>query len=126
GPEQTLGTTALEKHPDLNRLRIFVFRSAVALDDITDHESDDLYHRNPSDTCTAADVGVDHGHHSFVLGIRSRQAHDWPGVARVVIPIILIEVENAPRHGSVIIVILLGGESADDEITVPKRTKPWS
>jgi hypothetical protein len=86
GPEETLGITALEKHPDLNWLRVFVFRLAVALDDITDHEGDDFYHRNPSDTRTAADIGVDHGHHSFVLGIWSRQAHDRPGVTRVVVP----------------------------------------
>ena len=126
GPEETLGTTALKKHPVLNRLRVFVFRFAVALDDITDHEGDDLYHGDPSDTRTAGDIGVDHGHHSFVLGIWRRQAHDRPGVARVVVPVVLIEVADDTGHGSMIVVILLGGEPADDEITAVKRAEPGS
>ena len=122
--EQTLGTTPLEKHPSPSGLRVFVFRFAVALGDITDHEGDDFDHRDPSDTRAAGDVGVDHSHHPFVLGIWSRQAHDRPGITRVVVSVILIEVADDARYGSVIVVILLRSESADDKITAVKRAEP--
>ena len=65
--EKTFGTTASHKHSDLKRPGVGIFRFAVALDDITDHEGDDFDHGNPSDPRATRDVGVDYRHHSFVL-----------------------------------------------------------
>src|SRR5262245_11019356 len=74
----------------------------------------------------AGDVGIDHRHHSFVLGISSCQTHDRSGVTRVVAPVILVEVADDTRNRSVIVVILLRSESTDDKITAVKHTEPRS
>jgi hypothetical protein len=44
----------------------------------------------------------------------------------VVVSVILIEVADDPRYGSVIVVVLLRSESADNKITAVKRAEPWS
>src|SRR5215831_10181263 len=80
----------------------------------------------PSHPRAAGDVGIDHRHHSFVLGIGSCQTHDRSGVTRVVAPVILIEVADHTRYGSVIVVILLRSESTDDKITAVKHMEPRS
>ena len=44
----------------------------------------------------------------------------------MIVPIILIEVPDDTRHGSVIVVVLLGRQSTDDKITAVKRLEPLS